>query len=74
MAVDCYAETVKELTNDKATHRNAFLAALDGIRKGEMDFKNDSVLPHLVKKLKAKTDPLKTLSREEEGKLLSLTG
>lgn len=38
-----------------------------------MNYKNDFVLPHLVAKVKARTEKLKHLSVEEEGKLLSLT-
>lgn len=38
-----------------------------------MDYGNDFVLPAVLDKIKNKTDKLKNMSAEEEGKMLSLT-
>jgi hypothetical protein len=38
-----------------------------------MNYQNDIVLPNLIEKIKAKTQALKSLSKEEEAKMLSLS-
>jgi hypothetical protein len=73
IAIECFQETVKEIHSNKNTKRSAFEAALDGIRSGEMNYQNDIVLPNLIDKIKAKTQALKSLSKEEEAKMLSLS-
>lgn len=73
IATTAFAETVQEITSNEGTKWKAFESALDGIRKGEMNYKNDVVLPTLISKIKEKTSKLKELSAEEEAKMLSLT-
>lgn len=68
------AETLEELAADpEATRRSALDAALDGIRKGTMDYASDTVLPLLNSKIQAKTSQYKSLSEEDESSLLSLS-
>lgn len=38
-----------------------------------MDYKNDIILPTLLEKIRVKTNKYKSLTPEEEGKILSLT-
>lgn len=49
-----------------------FTAALDGIKKGSMDFKMDPVLPIMTEELSTRVADLKNMTDEEESKLLSL--
>lgn len=75
LAREAFAETLKKVENDTdgSVRRQAFVAALEGIKKGSMDFKSDPVLPLLQTELAARTASLKALSPAEQGKLLSLT-
>jgi hypothetical protein len=75
IARDAFAETLKKVEHDRdgSVRRQAFVAALDGIKKGSMDFKSDPVLPILKQELTSRTDALRGLSAEDQDKLLSLT-
>ncbi len=74
IAVDSFNETLTHLReNPEETHKRSFQQALEGIRKGEMNYSNDIVMENLMKTFKEKTAKLKNLTPEEEGKLLSLT-
>ena len=50
-----------------------FQSALEGIRKGRMEYENDPLLPILSEEIMKRTEAYKGLSAEEESKLLSLT-
>jgi hypothetical protein len=78
---------LKEITTDslnatleaaKTTHRDefqrkSFESALEGLHKGLMSYNNDPILPYVLKEIKARTEEYKSLSAEDESKLLSLT-
>ena len=75
MAKDAFDATLKKVESDpdKSVRRQAFVSALDGIKKGTMDFSKDPVLPIFREELSSRTKVLKSLSKEEENKLLSLS-
>lgn len=54
-------------------YEQSFQAALDGIRKGQMDYAEDPVLPIMREELASRVAALKTMSPEEESRLLSLS-
>jgi hypothetical protein len=51
----------------------AFEDALEGIRSGQMSYTKDPLLPLLQDEMNKRIAHFKGLSKEEEGKLLSLT-
>jgi len=53
--------------------RASFLAALDGIRTGEMTYKGDAILPMIESEMSERLTKFQGMSKEEEGKLLSLS-
>ena len=53
--------------------QKSFDSALDGIRKGRMDYELDPILPLFHEEVKARTERLLQLAPEEESKMLSLT-
>ncbi|CAI2371146.1 unnamed protein product [Moneuplotes crassus] len=57
---------------DDEIYNQSFEAALDGIRKGRMDFKTDPVLPIMTEELSSRVSVLKNLSPEQESRLLSI--
>jgi len=74
LANDSFSETLAYLRDNKdETHRRAFQDALEGIRKGEMIYKNDIVMEHMMQIYRQKSANLRNLSDEEQSKLLSLT-
>jgi hypothetical protein len=74
VARSAFQETLDTLKSDpEGTQRSSFLAALEGIKRGSMDYSQDAVMPILREKIAAKTAGLKGLTPEAESKLLSLT-
>ena len=57
----------------KEIQEKSFKSALLGIKTGTMKYENDPVLPMLQAEMKTRIDHFKGLSKEEEGKLLSLS-
>lgn len=53
--------------------RNSFLAALDGIRTGQMTYKGDSILPAIEEEMQSRLAKFRGLTREEEIEILGLT-
>jgi hypothetical protein len=53
--------------------KQAFQAALSGIRSGVMKYEQDPLLPYLQNEMQSRIAHFKGLSAEEESKLLSLT-
>ena len=53
--------------------RASFLAALDGIRTGEMTYRGDAVLPMIEQEMQDRLTRFQGMSAEEEAKLLSLS-
>lgn len=57
----------------KDVQEASFLAALDGISKGQMDYQKDIVLDKVQKKVEAKVQKFQNLSQAEIKKLISLS-
>ena len=51
----------------------SFQSALDGIKSGVMDYKNDVVLPLILEKIKVEVGKIKNLSAAEQKKLVTLS-
>ncbi len=51
----------------------SFQSALDGIKSGSMDYKNDVVLPLILEKIKAEVGKIRNLSAAEQKKLVTLS-
>ena len=70
-----FEATMKVIDENKGNKISdqAFSSALDGIRKGRMDFSKDPVLPIMRKELAVRVADLKKLTPEEESRLLSLS-
>lgn len=66
--------TLKQVEKDEngSISEQSFQAALSGIRKGQMDYAEDPVLPIMRKELSARVSVLKNLTPQEESELLSL--
>ncbi len=74
IAQESYQATLKQLESDNgAIKEQAFEAALDGIRKGSMDFAMDPILPILKNEIASRTNQLRNLTPEQESKILMLT-
>lgn len=74
IAQESYQATIKKLESDAGEIKSqAFEAALDGIRKGSMDFAKDPILPILKQEIAQRTNKLRNLSAEEESKILMLS-
>jgi hypothetical protein len=75
MTQEAFNATLKKVESDpdKSVRRQSFVSALDGIRKGSMDFSKDPVLPIFKDELSSRTKVLKSLSLEDENKLLALS-
>jgi hypothetical protein len=63
---------------DDASHadeikRSSFESALDGIRTGEMTYKNDIILPMIETEMKSRLERFNGMTAAEEGALLSLS-
>jgi len=52
--------------------KESFEAALDGLKKGEMTYATDPLLPMLQIEIEKRTEHFKTLTPEDERKILSL--
>lgn len=58
-AVEAFNESLQKLRENKEdTHRRSFEQALEGIRKGEMDYNNDLVKVTMLEVFKNKTSEL----------------
>lgn len=51
----------------------SFQSALDGIKSGVMDYKNDVVLPLILEKIKVEVGKIRNLSAAEQKKLVTLS-
>lgn len=71
---DAFTETLRILNEDpEGTKKSSFESALDGIRKGEMNYQIDPVLPILKDQIIARTTKYRNMSQEEESAILSLS-
>lgn len=53
--------------------RASFMAALDGIRTGAMTYSGDAVLPMIEAEMSERLTKFQGMSKEEEGRMLSLS-
>lgn len=53
--------------------RAAFLSALDGIRTGQMTYKDDPILPAIEAEMSSRLEKFKGLTKEQETELFALT-
>lgn len=53
--------------------RSAFLSALDGIRTGQMTYKEDAILPAIEAEMASRLEKFRGLSKEEEVALFALS-
>jgi predicted enzyme related to lactoylglutathione lyase len=66
--------TLKRVEQDEGKIKEeAFNCALEGLRKGRMDFQNDPIMPIMKEELFKRTSVLKGLTPEQESAMLSLT-
>jgi len=72
-ALDSVLSKVDHPEHAAKIKRASFLAALDGIRTGAMTYNGDAVLPMIEKEMTDRLTRFKGMSKEEEGKLLSLS-
>jgi hypothetical protein len=70
-------ETVMSQVNSPAQaekiKRASFLAALEGIKSGEMTYQGDLILPMIEAEMKSRLEKFRGMTKEEEGKMLSLS-
>ena len=71
-AVDKIHASMKDPNESIKIKEAAFQAALTGIRDGVMTYKNDPILPILRQEIDNRVNAYKSLSADEEAKLLSL--
>ena len=64
---------VNDPSNSDEIKRSSFESALDGIRSGQMTYKNDKILPMIEAEMKERLEKFKGLSAEDESKLLALS-
>lgn len=71
---EAFDATLRRVEQDDGTiKKQAFDCALEGIRQGRMDFKNDPIMPIMQEELSKRTSELKGLTPEQESAMLSLT-
>lgn len=56
---------VNNTSNKDRIHRESFEGALIGLRKGEMRYENDPILPYFIEQFTSKTQALKGLTQEQ---------
>ena len=64
---------VKDASQNKEVLDASFESALNGLRKGVMQYENDKVLPLFLEELSKLSQPVLNLSPEEENKKFALT-
>lgn len=72
-ALNTVLNKVKDSNNNKDIIDSSFESALLGLRKGEMKYEGDTLLPMFLEELKKRSEPFAKLSQEEENKLFALS-
>jgi len=72
-ALDKVHSSIKDPATRDQIDEQFFQSALSGIRAGVMRYENDPLLPILNSEITARSESFKSLSAEEESKLLQLT-
>lgn len=65
IAEESYRAVINKINDPqqkKSFHENSFQSALDGLRTGKMQYKNDPILPLLINEVRSRVDPLRNLS------------
>ena len=75
VTLDAFDATLKkvEADVDGEIYEQSFTAALEGMRKGRMDYATDPVLPIMREELSGRVASLKNMTPQEESTLLSLS-
>mmetsp|Transcript_5456 Transcript_5456/g.5592 ORF Transcript_5456/g.5592 Transcript_5456/m.5592 type:complete len:393 (-) Transcript_5456:115-1293(-) len=73
-SLDTVLDTIKDSSKNKEILDNSFESALDGLRLGVMEYKNDKVLPLYLNEIESRSAELKNLSAKEENQRFALTG
>lgn len=75
VTLEAFEATMEKVENDHdgEIKEQSFRAALDGIRKGRMDYAEDPVLPIMREELASRVAQLKEMTPQEESDLLSLS-
>jgi len=74
VASSAFSDTLNQLNqNEEETQRRSFESALEGIRKGYCDYASDGIMDLVKENIATRAANLKSLSPEEESKLLALT-
>jgi hypothetical protein len=71
-ALDKVNSALSDTQHSSKIKEAAFQSALSGIREGVMTYKNDPLMPILTNEIASRVNAYKSISAEEEGKLLSL--
>jgi hypothetical protein len=72
-SLDVINKSLSDPSKRRDIEEAAFQSALKGIRSGQMAYESDPLLPILQDEMNRRITQFKGLSKEEEGKLLSLT-
>lgn len=72
-ALNTVMEKVKDPKNNKEIVDSSFESAILGLKKGEMKYEGDKLLPMFLEEFKKRSEPFEKLSQEEENKLFSLS-
>jgi len=72
-SLDSVFKLVDDPEFSQGIKRSAFVSALDGIRTGQMTYKDDAILPAIEAEMAQRLQKFQGLSKEEEVKLFALT-
>lgn len=72
-SLDAVLAHVEDPVNGDSIRRSSFEAALDGIRSGKMTYHGDSLLPMLEKEMTTRLERFRTMSKEDESRLMSIS-
>lgn len=72
-SIDKVFAMVENPEHSAGIKRSAFLSALDGIRTGQMTYKEDSILPAIEAEMNTRLQKFQGMSKEDEVKLFALS-
>lgn len=72
-SVDKVLAMVASPEHAESIKRASFLSALDGIRTGQMTYKDDAILPAIEAEMSARLEKFKGLTKEQETELFALS-
>lgn len=72
-SVEKVFDMVENPEHSAGIKRSAFLSALDGIRTGQMTYKEDAILPAIEAEMSTRLQKFRGMSKEDEVKLFALS-